>query len=163
MAIEELKFGAASEQFKAAISGIAATNPGLYFFMKYWHVIIITFLLVLVSVIGFGAWKYHEYMNRKLVAVNVELSQYRDQAKLLTNNMEKMREDIAIADQQRQQFERDLTQIRRGNAIIRNRINGITGKITPTTTLAEAQGVVDEIRNDINQKWTTIQENRDEN
>ena len=160
METEELKLGVAPEQFKTAISGIAAANPGLYFFMKYWHVIIIAFLLVLVSVIGFGAWKYHEYMNEKLVAVNVELSQYRDQANLLTDNMEKMREDITIADQQRQQFEKDLTEIRRGNAVLRDRINGIAGKITPTTTPAEAQVVIDGIRSDINRRWTTIQEKK---
>lgn len=159
---EELQLGVAPEQFKMAVSGIAAANPGLYFFMKYWHIIIITFLLILVSVIGFGAWKYHEYMNEKLVAVNVELTQYRDQANILTENMTKMREDIRIADEQRQQFEKDITEIRKANAELRGRINGLTGRIPPGTPPAQAQTVVDEIRNDINAKWINIQEKPDE-
>lgn len=162
METEELKLGVAPEQFKMAVSGIAAANPGLYFFMKYWHIILITFLLILVSVIGFGAWKYHEYMNEKLVAVNVELTQYKDQANILTENMDKMREDIRIADAQRQQFEKEITEIRRANAELRGRINGLAGRIPPGTPPAEAQTIVDELRNEIYTKWINIQEKKDE-
>ncbi len=162
MGTEKLKMGVAPEQFKMALSGIAAANPGLYFFMKYWHIIIITFLLILVSVIGFGAWKYHEYMNEKLVAVNVELAQYKDQANVLTENMDKMREDIRIADAQRQQFEKEITEIRRANAELRGRINGLAGRIPPGTPPAEAQAIVDELRNEIYTKWINIQEKKDE-
>ena len=154
---KELKADIGPASFGLVMSGLASTSPGLYFFMKYWHVIIITFLLVLCGVLGFGAWKYHEYMNEKLVAVNVELAQYKDQSTLLSDNITKIREDIRIADEQRKKFETDLAEIRRANAELRSRIAGLAGRIPPGTSPADAQIAVDEIRSDINQKWINIQ------
>ena len=151
-----------AQPFNAMLSGIATTSPGLYFFMKYWHVITITFLLLLMGILGFAAFKYNEYMSEKLLSVNVELAQYKDQNSILTENIRKIREDIEVAVLQRQQFELDIAEIKKLNFELRNRVNGLAGKIPPGTSSTEAQAIIDELRRDINQRWSTITERNDE-
>lgn len=144
------------EPMQGALSTLAAGNPALYFFMKYWHFIIIAFLVVLLTTLGFGAWKYHEYMNERLTKVNVELSQQKDRADDFENTLGHVREDIATAVENSNKYKEEIESIKRSNDDLRRRIANLGASIPKGATAAEVQVFIDELRNDLNNRWNSV-------
>lgn len=145
-----------NEPMKLGLDSLVKLNPSVAFFLKYWHIITIAVLLIFSGLLGWGAWKYHEYMNNKMADVKVELQTYKDQAALLQDSLDTMKQDVEIAKRSVEQFNNDVAEIRKENAELRVRINGLSKKITPATPSPEAQAVVDQILDDVNTKWESI-------
>lgn len=134
------------------VRGFIGTNPILKFLFGNWKIVLTVILLLVIG----GLWKYASHLNEKIIEVNVQLVQYREQVGILDSNIEKINKDVANATVQREKFESDINKLKIVNAQLRNRINGLSTKIPPGTTPIDAQSTIDGIQTDINKKWLSI-------
>lgn len=152
---------------KTALVGISAANPIIGFVFKYWKILAIMFLLLSVSTILFAGWKYHQYMTAQIVKLTSDLTQYKGQVSVLDANIQKIMDDVKIAEEQRKNFDQSIVEIKKSNSTLRFRINALRN-VAPTITgpteqigqteAVDQQSVINSLRDDIANKWTTIHE-----
>lgn len=137
---------------------LKTSNPGLYFFIKHWKIIIFSLMLIITSASVYGLWKYHGSMNEKLGKINNELNLERQRSQILENNLQVTRDEILNAKNKIDQFNTDLAALKKENDVLRRKIDqGInSNRVTESTTPEQAQQVLDDIQNEIHNRWDSI-------
>lgn len=137
-------------------SVVQKENPLLYFVLKHWKILLITFLVFLVAATGFGGWKYNKYMSQKITNLENLNKQYKNQVDNLQQNIIKLQSDIKIAAIQREEFDNKIKQLRTETDSLRRRINGIGTVVSSGSTPEDAQNTLNQLRADIKNKWESI-------
>lgn len=138
----------------AAILG--TTNPIAYFIVKHWKIILIAFLMLLIAGMGFGGWKYSNYMTEKFTKLEQQNSEYKNQVDTLQKNISKLETDIKAATKQREEFDNKISELKMETDSLRRRINGIGSKLPTGTTPEVAQNTLNDLRDDIKNRWESI-------
>lgn len=141
---------------RALIASVPGLSPSVLFALRHWKAILLSVMLVITAGSVYGAWKYHGYMNNKLVKISVRVDKLQTENDGMRLAIKHTQEDIDTSNQRFDQFNTDIATIRRDNAELRGRIGSLSHKTPPGTPPEQAQTLLDEIRTDINSRWSKL-------
>ena len=141
---------------RALIASVPGLSPSVLFALRHWKAILLCAMLIVTAVSVGGAWKYHGYMNKKLVRVNVRVNKLQTENDGMRLVIKQTQEDVETSNLRFDQFNNDIAALRRSTAELRGKIGSLPRNTQPGTPPEQAQTLLDEIRTDINSRWSKI-------
>lgn len=118
---------------------------------------IIAGLVLALALTGWGAWKYHIFMNEKVTALTVELEQQKREREQVEEQLTTFKNDFEAMQTAMAEFQADVTRIQRENSDLRRRISALTAPSAAGANREEAQQNFDRLRAEMATSWEGIQ------